>query len=153
MHFIRSMRFQKISWKNIEFSKFTIFLVKILDLMHFQALSYDFMKKYWIFNVHYFSSSDVGFNAFSSVFIQFHEQILNFQSSLFFQFGCWVQVYFTNKYWIFKVQSFSSSDLRFNALSSASIRFHEKILNFQCSLFFQFRCWVQYIFKRFHTIS
>ena len=80
---VQFIRLNNILRTNIEFSKFTIFLVKILDLMHFQALSYDFMKKYWIFNVHYFSSSDVGFNAFSSVFIQFHEQILNFQSSLF----------------------------------------------------------------------
>ena len=78
------IRFNNISRTNIEFLKFTIFPVRMLGSMHFQAFSYNFMKKYWIFNVHYFSSSDVGFKFISFAKIIFHEQILNFQSSIFF---------------------------------------------------------------------
>ena len=80
--------------QKIEFSKFTSFYVRMLGSSLFLLLKWYFTNKYWIFKDHYFSSSDVGFNAFSSVFIRFLKKILNFQNSLFFQFGCWVQVYF-----------------------------------------------------------
>jgi hypothetical protein len=48
------MHFHQISWKNIEFWKFTIFQVQMWDSMHFHALSSVFMKKYWILKVHLF---------------------------------------------------------------------------------------------------
>ena len=105
-------RFHKISWKNIEISKLSLFPVQMWVSMHLRAHTEIFMKKYYNFKIHSITSSDVGFNASSSAFIRFHEKILNFQSSLFSQFR-------------FKIQ----------CISRDFIRYHEKILNFQSSLF------------------
>ena len=87
--------------------------------MHCYALAWIFMKKYWTFKVHFFLSSDVRFNALAWIFMK--------------------------KYWTFKVHFFLCSDVRFNALSCTRMIFHEKILNFQSSLFSWVRCEIQCI--------
>ena len=120
--------------------------------MHFQAFSFDFMKKYWIFKVHYFSSSDVGFNAFSSAykislknieFLKFKIFPVRMLGSMHFQAFSYN---FTNKYWIFKVHYFSSSDVGFKSISRTNIEFSKFNL-------FLFRFKIQCIFKRFYQIS
>ena len=122
------------------------------------------MNKYCIFKVHYFPSLDLIIYAVSSAFIRFHEQILNFQSSLFFQFRCWMQVHFislnnisrTNiefsKFTIFLVKildfkhfqalhKISQTNIEFSKFTIFPVRmlgsslFHEQILYFQSSLF------------------
>jgi hypothetical protein len=95
------IRFHEFSWKNIKLSKFTLFPVQMWDSSIVHALSWIFMKKY-----------------------------KSFQSLLFSQFRCKIQVLF--------------------------IRFHEfswKISNFQSSLFFQFRFEFLVFFIRFHEFS
>ena len=83
------MPLHEFSWKNIELSKFTFFLVQMW-VMRFNALAWIFMKKYWTFKVLFFLSSDVRFNALAWIFMK--------------------------KYWTFKVHFFVSWDVRFNAL-------------------------------------
>jgi hypothetical protein len=85
------MHLHEFSWKNIELSKFTFFLVQMWDSMHCHALAWIFMKKYWTLKVHFFLGSEVRFNALSCTCMNFHEKILNFQSSLFSWFRCEIQ--------------------------------------------------------------
>jgi hypothetical protein len=82
------MRFHEFSWKNIKLLKFTLFPVQMWDLSIIHAFSWIFMKKYQTFKVHLFPSSDVRFKYYSCAFINFHEKISNFQSSLISQFRC-----------------------------------------------------------------
>jgi hypothetical protein len=135
--------------------------------MHYHKFFWVFMKKYRIFKVHWFARSDVRFNSLSCAFLSFYE-ISNFKSSLVFRFTCEIQVYFVRSHYFpwkiskFQISLFSISDLRFNALSCAFMRFHEKISNFQSSLvwqiniefsrliFSQFRCEILFLFVRFH---
>ena len=119
-----------MSWKNIEFSKITISTVQMCD-----------------------------FFSFSSAFIRFHEKILKFKSSFFSGFRCGIRRMFKRFHKIswknIEIQKFTFFPVQMwdYTSSSAFIRFHEKILNFQNLLFSQFRFEIQCIFKRFHKIS
>jgi hypothetical protein len=115
------MRFHELSWKNIKLSKFTLFQVQMWNSSIIHAFSWIFMKKYQIFKVHTFSSSDLRFKYYSCAFMNFHEKISNFQSSHFSKFRCEIQVLFmrfnefswTNiklsKFTLFPVQIWDSS--------------------------------------------
>ena len=94
------------------------------------ALSWIFMKKYQIFKVHTFPSSDVRFNYYSC--------------------ASWI---FMKKYQTFKVHTFPSSDVRFKYYSCAFMNFPEKISNSLSSHFSKFRCEIQVLFMRFHEFS
>ena len=129
------MHLHEFSWKNIDFSKFTFFLVQMWDSMHCHALAWIFMKKYWTFKVHFFLSSDVRFNALAWIFMKKYWTFKNnffLSSDVRFNALAWI---FMKKYWTLIVHFFLSSDVRFNALSCPCMNFHEKILNFQSSLF------------------
>jgi hypothetical protein len=64
-----------------------------------------------------------------------------------------IQWIFMKKHQTFKVHFFPNSDLRFKYFSCAFMNFHEKISNFQCSLFSQYRCEIKVLFMRFHEFS
>jgi hypothetical protein len=82
-----------------------------------------------------------------SKFTLFQVQMWN--SSIIHAFS-WI---FMEKYQIFKVHTFSSSDLRFKYYSCAFMNFHEKISNFHSSHFSKFRCEIQVLFMRFNEFS
>ena len=124
------MRFHEFSLKNIKLSKIILFPVQMWDSSIIYSLSWIFMEKYQFLKVHSFPSSDVRFKYFSCTFMNFHEKISIFKSSLFSRFRCKIQVFFMR-----------------------SMNFHEKISKFQSSLFSQFRCEIQVLFMRFHEFS
>ena len=47
---------QEFSWKNIKLSKFNFFFFNMTNSMHCHALAWIFIKKYWNFKVHCFLS-------------------------------------------------------------------------------------------------
>jgi hypothetical protein len=104
------MRFHEFSRKNIELSKFMFFPVQMWDLSLFHPLSWIFMKQYRTFKVHSFPSSDVRFKSISCAFMNFHVEISNFESSLFSQFRCEIQVYFM------RFHEFSCKNIEFSKL-------------------------------------
>jgi hypothetical protein len=88
------------------------------------------MNKYQTFKVHTFPSSDVKYKYYLCTFMNFHENISNFQSS-----------------------HFSKLDKKYKYYSCAFMNFHEKISNFQSSHFSKFRCEIQVLFMRFNEFS
>jgi hypothetical protein len=78
-----SMHLHEFSWKNIELSKFTFFLVHMWYSMYSHALAWISMKNYWTFKVHFFLSLDVRFNALSCTCMNFHEKYKNLKFTLF----------------------------------------------------------------------
>jgi hypothetical protein len=166
------VRFKYFSCAFMNFhEKYQTFKVQMWDSSIFHALSWILMKIYQTFNVHSFLSSDVRLKYYSCAFMNFHENISIFKSSLFSQFRCEIQVFFMRfhqfswkyiklskftffliqmwdssifhalswifmkKYQTFKVHSFLSTDVRLKYYSCAFMNFHEKISNFQSSLF------------------
>jgi hypothetical protein len=128
VYFVRSHYFP---WKKIEISNFTGFPDQMWDSMHYHALSWDFMKKYRIFKVHWFDRSDLRLNALSCAFKKyqilkvhfFSVQIGDAMHFMPFHAFSWKNIELS-KHW------FPRSDVRFNTLSCGFMRFHEKILNF-----------------------
>jgi uncharacterized membrane protein YccF (DUF307 family) len=153
------MRFHEFSWKNIKLSKFTLFQVQMWDSTIIHALSWIFMKKYQIFKVHTFPSSDVRFKYYSCAFMNFHEKyqtlkIHTFPSSdVRFNYYSCAFMNFHEKYQTFKVHIFPISDVRFKYYSCAFMNFHEKISNLKNSHFSKLRCEIQVLFMRFYEFS
>jgi hypothetical protein len=113
------------------------------------------MRKYRIFKVQFFPSSDVRLNSFSFAFNFFHEKISNFQSSLVFQFiykiQCiFIRFHFSRKILIFQCLLFSQFRSEIQCISCHFISFIEKISNFQSSLVSQSRCEIQCIIMGFY---
>ena len=113
------LNFQRYS-KIFRFSKLTFYQVQM-----------------WDSSLFIIPNSDVRFKSLSFALKCFNEKISNFQSWLFSQFSCEIQVImpsimgFHEKYRIFKVDSFPSSDVRFKSLIYAFMGFHEKYCFFK----------------------
>jgi len=160
------MRFHEISWRNIEFSKFTgltdqyrifkvnFFPVQMWDSILIRALPLFSMKKNRNFKLHWFPRSDVRFDALSCAFMRFHEKISNFQSSLVWQIRSEIKCIIMRfqKISNFESSLFFCSDRRCNAFHAISCVFLKKYWTFK-ALVSQIRCEIQYIIMRFHEIS
>ena len=136
------MRFHEFSWKNIKLSKITLFLVQMWDSSIIHALLSIFIKKYQTFKVHSFPSSDVRFKYYSCAFINFHEKISNFQSSLLSHFRCEIQVLFfknikLSKLTLFLVQMWDSSIIlqKFETFKVYSFPSSDVIFKYTCVVY------------------
>jgi hypothetical protein len=90
------MRFHEFSWKK-KLSKFIFsqfrFEIQVL-FIHFHEFSWKNIKlsKFVLFPVQMWDSSIT--SSISCAFMNFHEKILNFQSSFFYKFRCEIKVFF-----------------------------------------------------------
>jgi hypothetical protein len=111
-----SMHLHHFSWKNIEMSKFFFFLSSDV---RFNAHAWIFMKKYKTFKVLFLSLFGCEIQCTKEC-MNFHEKILNCQSSFFFLVHMWDSMHLQEFSWkninLSKFFFFLSSDVRFNAL-------------------------------------